>query len=114
MATITYNKLVRDNIPEIIEEGGAKAETRILETDEYHQELKKKLLEEAQEVTKTSDKQEIKKELSDVMEVIDTIVEAYELSPDEINKLQLERREKRGGFKKRIFLISTSGDDYTG
>lgn len=42
----TYNKLVRDRIPEIISATGKSFETRILEKDEYITELKKKGYEE--------------------------------------------------------------------
>ena len=35
MATKTYNKLVRDLIPEIIEESGKECRTRILSDEEY-------------------------------------------------------------------------------
>ena len=45
-----YNKLVRDNIPNIIENDGIKVVTRILNNEEYKNELYKKLLEESNEV----------------------------------------------------------------
>ena len=38
-----YNKLVRDKIPEIIENDGRKAKVRILSDEEYIAELYKKL-----------------------------------------------------------------------
>ena len=41
-----YNKLVRDNIPEIMIKNGAKPVTKILSDDEYLNELNKKLQEE--------------------------------------------------------------------
>lgn len=44
----TFNKLVRDKIPEIIEKEGRKVKTRILSNDEYRQELNKIFLEEAE------------------------------------------------------------------
>lgn len=39
-----YNKLVRDKIPQIIEQTGKTFTTRILEDDEYRKELRKKHL----------------------------------------------------------------------
>lgn len=45
----TYNKLVRDRIPEIIEANGKKFSTRILSNDEYITELKNKSFEELHE-----------------------------------------------------------------
>lgn len=44
------NKLVRDNIPNIIKENGEVPITRILTDEEYKKELEKKLDEELQEV----------------------------------------------------------------
>ena len=45
-----YNKLVRDNIPSIIQENNGIPITRILSDDEYRKELYKKLLEECNEI----------------------------------------------------------------
>lgn len=42
----TYNKLVRDRIPEFITKQGLTLNTRILESDEYFAELRTKLQEE--------------------------------------------------------------------
>lgn len=39
-----FNKLVRDNIPNIIESNGEKAITRILSDEEYRVELYKKII----------------------------------------------------------------------
>lgn len=51
-----YNKLVRDNIPSIIEGKGETPVTRILNEEEYKKELEKKLYEEYNEVLEASEK----------------------------------------------------------
>jgi predicted house-cleaning noncanonical NTP pyrophosphatase (MazG superfamily) len=98
----TYNKLVRDNIPEIIEKDGMVAKTRILSREEYKIELRKKLEEEVQEYLDNP----CLDELADIKEVIEA------LSYFHGNKSRLERRRaskalNRGGFRQGIFLIET-------
>lgn len=68
----TYNKLVRDKIPENINSmEGRKATWRIMDDDEYVKELNRKLLEEAHEFIEEN----AIEELADVMEVIQSIIE---------------------------------------
>lgn len=107
MAKIIYNKLVRDNIPEIIRQDKAEPQIRILEQTEFLVELFKKLEEEAREVVGASaDKKELTKEIGDVYEIIDAIIDNCGLDKAEIMKLKNERKIKRGGFNKKIFLES--------
>ena len=106
-----FNKLVRDRIPEKIESNGEKAVVRILNDDEYKLELNKKLLEECNEVIGAKDSTEIKEELGDALEVIRTIAELNNSNLDEIIKVSHAKREKRGGFDKRIFLERTYEKD---
>ena len=49
------NKLVRDNIPNIIEQKGDKADFVILDSFDYYNELKKKLSEELTEFNESDD-----------------------------------------------------------
>lgn len=109
MGKIIYNKLVRDNIPEIIRQEKAEPQFRILEQEEYLEELFKKLEEEAKEaVGAMANKQDLIKEIGDVYEVIDAIIDNCGLDKEEIIKLKNERKIKRGGFNKKIFLESVN------
>ncbi|MDD4901428.1 MAG: nucleoside triphosphate pyrophosphohydrolase [Patescibacteria group bacterium] len=105
-----YHKLVRDKIPEIIKADGAgKPQVRILDDREFIIELLKKLLEEARELIEAKDdKHELVKEIGDVYEVIDAVMEYYKIDKGQVSKLQDERRNQRGGFKKKIFLESVN------
>lgn len=102
-----FNKLVRDRIPEKIEGNGEKAVVRTLNDDAYKLELNKKLLEECNEVIGAKDSTEIKEELGDVLEVIRAMAELNNSNLDEIIRVSDAKREKRGGFDKRIFLERT-------
>jgi predicted house-cleaning noncanonical NTP pyrophosphatase (MazG superfamily) len=108
MKTI-YNKLVRDNIPEIIKQEKNEPQFRILEQVEYLEELFKKIEEEAKELIEAKgDKQELIKEIGDVYEVIDAIIDNCGLDKEEIMKLKNKRKIERGGFSKKIFLESVN------
>lgn len=102
-----YNKLVRDKIPEIIARDGQKANIRILNSEECRQALLAKLVEEAKEASEASSQKDLAKEIGDVLEVIDSLILAFGLRREEIEKLKAERKESRGGFDKKIFLEST-------
>ena len=95
-----YNKLVRDKIPEIISASGKKANCRILGEDEYIKELDRKLDEECAEYQVDKNIEE----LADILEVIYAIAEARGYSAAELERVRLEKSEKRGGFSQRIFL----------
>ena len=94
-----HGKLVRDKIPQIIIEDGKKPITRILGDDEYLQELDKKLNEEIAEYQ--ADKSI--EEMADVLEVLLAICEARGHSVEELMAVRNNKREKRGGFEKKIF-----------
>ena len=94
-------KLVRDKIPEIIIADGKKPITRILDKEEYLQELDKKLNEEVAEYQ--ADKSI--EEMADVLEVLFAICEARGHSVEELIQVREAKREKRGGFKDRVYWV---------
>ena len=103
-----FNKLVRDNIPNIIESNGEKAITRILGDEEYRVELYKKLLEDSQEVINSQDTEDTLEELADVLEVLKSIAELENRNLDDVIEIANQKRLKRGGFSKKIFLEKTN------
>lgn len=100
-----YNKLVRDNIPEIIKNNGEEPIVRILSSLEYWYELIKKDQEELIELTEAITQEQIKKELADKLEVIIAMAKYKGISLEEIIKEADEKREKNGSFQKRLFLV---------
>lgn len=99
-----YNKLVRDNIPDIIRDDNETPVTRILTDGEYEIELYRKLVEECKEVFEAENDNETCKELADVLEVIRAIANVKGKSLEDIIKLANDKRDKRGGFSKRVYL----------
>lgn len=105
-----YGKLVRDRIPEIIRANDEMPTTRIMDTDEFRNELLYKLIEEAEEVRQAgydiSDRVSFTKELADLSEVMDAVLTEFEISRENLKQTQDERRRNRGGFTEKIFLES--------
>ena len=95
-----YNKLVRDNIEEIMISKGAKPVTRILSDEEYLIELNKKLLEEVNEYLESGEVEE----LADIKEVFLAILEVKQISNENLEEIRINKVKKRGAFKKRLFL----------
>lgn len=98
-----YNKLVRDKIPEIIEGKNETPVTRILNDDEYKLELEKKLYEEYKEVIESSGEDRLF-EFADMIEVIKSLALLSGKTLEDIIELANGKRNKRGGFEKKIFL----------
>ena len=102
-----YNKLIRDRIPEIIKRAGERPYLRVLNKKEYLKEIKKKVLEEAKELIETKNKKEVLDEIVDIQELIDVLSLEIGFRKPQIKKQQRIKNRKRGGFKKRLFLIKT-------
>ena len=102
-----YNKLVRDKIPEIIENDGETPVVRVLNDNEYKKELEKKLKEEYEEVLLAKDKKERLEELADMLEVIRTLALLEDEDIQSVINIMDKKRKKRGGFTKKLFLEKT-------
>lgn len=102
------NKLVRDKIPQIIDNmKGRKSNYIILENNEYLKELDKKLLEEAHEFIEDHSIEE----LGDLMEVILAIMEFKNISMNDVEKSRIIKKADKGGFNDKIYLIDIKEDN---
>lgn len=97
---MSYGKLVRDRIIDIITANGEKPIYRTLTDEEYLEELHKKLFEEANEFVEADDKEE----LADLLEVVYAIAKHKNIDMEEVEKIRLKKCEKRGGFENKIYL----------
>ena len=102
--TIIHNKLVRDKIPQIIEQSGKICVTRILSDEEYAAALNAKLQEELNEYL-ADDSME---ELADLLEVMMAAAKARGHDFSEVEAIRREKAEKRGRFNDRIYLESVT------
>ena len=100
-----YNKLVRDRIPQVIENSGSKFTIRTLEPSELLIEIKNKLFEEVTEFEETNNRKEVLEELADILELIYAALPIYKSTFEELENIRILKKEKRGGFEEGIFLI---------
>ena len=97
-------KLVRDKTITRCEKNDIAVNARILTDKEYIYELKKKLIEEAEEVLLAKDDAELIEELADVLEVLEVLVEKAGIAKEHIAAEQSEKNETRGSFKEGIYV----------
>ena len=102
----TYNKLVRDRIPAIIEATGAACETETLSDTDYLRLLDAKLDEELAEYHQDQSIEE----LADLMEVIHACAKARGYTVAELEAVRAEKAAKRGGFDQKILLKTVTED----
>ncbi len=100
MSVITYNKLVRDRIPEIIENDNKRCEIEILNDEQYLKMIDAKLDEELAEYHKDQNIEE----LADLLEVIYAATVARGYSLEELEMIRLKKVQKRGAFERKILL----------
>lgn len=103
-----FNKLVRDRIPEILDKNGGETETQILSNEKYIECLYEKLREECEEVITNDSRENLTEELADLLEVMNAIAKANSIDFGEIERIRTAKKEKRGGFENKIFLVSSN------
>ena len=100
MTTKTYNKLVRDRIPEIIEADGKTCICETLSDEDYLRMVDAKLDEELAEYNKDPNIEE----LADLLEVIYAATKARGYSVEQLEAVRATKAAKRGTFEKKILL----------
>ena len=102
MKTI-HNKLVRDRIPEIIQNSGKSCVCQTLDDQAYLDALDQKLCEELNEYQQDHSLEE----LADLLEVIRAVITARGSTWEEVEEIRKAKAEKRGCFAKQIWLVET-------
>ena len=100
----TYDKLVRDRIPELISAEGRQPVVEVLAPGQRVPALIAKLAEETAEVAEAS-ATDLPEELADVLEVVRALAHEVRLSLDDVVALADRKRELRGGFDDGVFLV---------
>lgn len=97
---IKYDKLIRDRIPEIIENAGSKAVVETLDKDSFQKYLNRKLEEEMKEYLECGSAEE----LADLVEVVYALLDCKGISREEFERIRVTKVNERGAFKKRLLL----------
>ena len=93
-------KLVRDLIPQIIEEGGKKCEYHVATYDEYRTRLYDKMREELDEFINAP----CEEEAADMYEVLCAICKLHKINMWNVKHKAADKLISRGGFGERIVL----------
>lgn len=101
-----YNKLVRDNIPQIIQNSGKTCKVSVLSDLEYLQYLNAKLQEEVEEFLQSGEVEE----LADIAEVIYALAVAKGCSLAELDAIRQQKAITNGAFSQKLFLEWVDGD----
>lgn len=96
----TYNKLVRDNMPDRIIAKGEECLFHTATEEEYRTKLREKFLEEWQEYLENGSSDE----LADILEVVEALGLLAGDSFENLIEKKLKKKEERGGFEKKIIL----------
>jgi len=103
-----YNKLIRDNVPEVIKASGKICKVSVLDQEEYIQEIRRKIVEEAIELNEATSKAEMIEELADLYELLDYLLIEYKIDLLKVKKRRIQKNMEKGGFDSRLFLHSVS------
>jgi predicted house-cleaning noncanonical NTP pyrophosphatase (MazG superfamily) len=101
------NKLVRDKIPDKISSKWEQCEFYIADRVEHINRIIDKLFEESTEIQNVENDNNMKKEIWDLLDVIEWLCELKWFNVDEINKLRNIKSKKLWKFKKWIILTKS-------
>lgn len=95
-----YDKLVRDDVPEVVREDGETPDVEHVSGDEYRRRLHEKLDEEVAEFHDDPSAEE----LADVRAVLDALRAAEDIEGDDVTTARERKREERGEFEDGVVL----------
>lgn len=97
-------KLIRDNIIEIIKSKWEKCNYYIADNITYTKKLYEKLIEESNEVINSKNKDELTEEIADLLEVINTICFDNDIDKNKLEEVKKKKKFEKWWFSKKIIL----------
>jgi predicted house-cleaning noncanonical NTP pyrophosphatase (MazG superfamily) len=104
----TYNKLVRDRVPEKILMSGKTYTAQKLTGQAYIQALAKIGTEEIREFASMKDREHALDSLADALEIIISLARAEGATMEDVELIRKQKEEERGGFTRGIYLMDVS------
>ncbi len=114
MKRYQFNKLIRSKLQNRMIREGVIINASPLTHEQYIEQLKNKIIEEANEVTKANSTDSLIIELADVMEVIHAIANASNINMQNIEDARLTKKEINGHFTSLDYInyIEVSSTNY--
>ncbi|MDX6707081.1 MAG: hypothetical protein QOI48_2927 [Solirubrobacteraceae bacterium] len=105
--SVSFNKLVRDSIPDMIAAKGEQVSAYIASADELSDLLKRKVIEEAFEVGAASNTNDLLEELGDILDVLEALCTVSGTDLETVRQWAEGKRRERGGFGRGVVLLET-------
>lgn len=112
MKKIYYRKLVRDKIPERIEESGGQYQIKTLSASKFKKEILKKVEEEASGLVKAKGKNQIISETGDLLDVLEEVKTAFGITSAQLKQSRGKEMKRKGAFRKKIYLLWAEDTGY--
>lgn len=100
-------RLVRDQVPRLVREAGHAVRFREASAEERARYLKRKVMEEAQELLE-ADPGDEREEAADLLEALEALLVARGIGRDDLKLVKDAKRRRRGGFE-RGFVVESTG-----
>lgn len=104
-----YNKLVRDYFPELMKEKGKEVEFEILNSGQFSEKLMEKFNEEVEKF-RHAGTDRLLSEIVDLLEVVYSIAEHRGITEAEVEFMRQLKKNRSGGFRKKIMLKTIEED----
>ena len=105
--TVSFNKLVRDSVPDLIAARGEQVSAYRADGEELSQLLRRKAIEEALEVAAAASTDELIEEVGDLLDVLEALATVAGTDLEVIRSWAGMKRIERGGFERGVVLLQT-------
>ena len=99
-----FNKMIRDHLPQMMQNTGINVVSHEMNGDEYVQRLKNKLVEEADELCAAIAPREVSEEIGDVLAVLKALAQYHHLDFSKVVASAEQKTLEKGGFSNPVCI----------